>query len=171
MKRSVSNKSRSEAHPVAARRFRICSWSSEKASSARRASWRANRFEDAVALLQRRAGFARRPVPVNSGWIGTHACAVRTAQKSNILSYPGSSEGSLPLLVRPPELHGCKFSRRRSRQTKATTPISSVIVFRGVPQCPMVHVRLRLGDARPTPRCPHATTLQILPSASIRPIV
>src|ERR1039458_10243772 len=39
MKHSVSNKSRSLAHPVATRRFRICSWSSEKASKARRASW------------------------------------------------------------------------------------------------------------------------------------
>src|SRR6266446_3982523 len=41
MKRSVSNKSRSEAPPVAMRRFRICSRRSEKASSARRVSCRA----------------------------------------------------------------------------------------------------------------------------------
>src|ERR1700730_8444010 len=41
MKRSVSNKSRSEAHPVAMRRVRICSWRAEKASSARKVSCRA----------------------------------------------------------------------------------------------------------------------------------
>ena len=38
MKRSVSNKSRSASRPVTTRRLRICSWSSEKATSARIAS-------------------------------------------------------------------------------------------------------------------------------------
>ena len=41
MKRSVSNKSRSEMRPVGRRPFRMCSWSSEKAWSARSPSRRA----------------------------------------------------------------------------------------------------------------------------------
>ena len=40
-----------------------------------------NRFENAVAFLQRRAEVGRRrSFPVNSSWIGTHACAARTTK-------------------------------------------------------------------------------------------
>ncbi len=48
-----------------------------------------NRFEDAIALLQRGAGVRRcRRFPVNSSWIGTHAGAVRI-KKNVASSYPG----------------------------------------------------------------------------------
>ena len=52
--------------------------------------------------------------------------------------------------------------------------MSSLIVFGVVPQCPLVHVRLRLwveATDRAGVGISRATTLQILPSASIRPIV
>src|SRR5208282_2201657 len=60
-----------------------------------------NRFEDAVAFLQWKAGVGRgRPFPVNSGWIGTHDRAVRTANNlySSYLSLP---QGPFLALVPP----------------------------------------------------------------------
>src|SRR5580658_363279 len=54
-----------------------------------------------------------------------------------------------------------------------TTPTSSLIVFWSVPQCPLVHVLLRLGHCtlRRQGQDPRDTTLLILPLVSIHPMV
>jgi hypothetical protein len=148
-----------------------------------------NRFEDAVALLQRRAGVGRRCFPVNSGWIRTHACAVSSI-KNLCPSYPGPIRSSLPLLVQPGSTgQAAPLSAQLAylgahlgpylANEGPELPISSVIVFGWVPQCPLVHVLSwvfcglgMLKRRRPSrhPGDAPATTLKILPSASIQPI-
>ena len=82
--------------------------------------------------------------------------------------------GGFPIQMQPIQATGARSAWLSPTEATAATPIPSVIVFRGVPQCPMVHVRLRRwgyeSGARRTQKC-RATSLQILPSAAIRPMV
>ena len=146
MKRSVSNKSRSEAHPVAIAPVPYLLVEVRESEQGAQGFLPRNRFEDAVALLQRRAGVGRRRVPSQLG-LDWHSCLRgQHHRKPVFIVSRGSSEGSLPLLVRPAVLTAT------CQPTGSPTPTLSVIVFRGVSQCPLVHVQLRrlacaAGDA------------------------
>src|SRR5260370_25409463 len=94
-----------------------------------------DRFEDAVALLQRRPGVGRRRrLPVNSGWIGTHACAVRITNNPVFIVSVGSPEGSLPLLVQPANFTGARSPASLTGERQPQLELPSVIVFWGVVQ-------------------------------------
>src|SRR5260370_2170935 len=133
-----------------------------------------DRLEDAVALLQRRPGIGRRRVfPVNSGWIGTHACTVRTTRNPSIHRIRGLTGRLIAAPDSTSQLHGCTFNRpspaneshNSNRQRNSLFWGHAMVLCRPSPWC--------LGNPQPTPLKSgfRGTALQILRSAAIRPMV
>ena len=81
MKHSVSNKSRSLAHPRGYAPVPYLLVEFGEGAQGAQGFLVGKRFENTVALLQWKARVGRRRrFPFNAGWSGTHACAVRTTK-------------------------------------------------------------------------------------------